>query len=129
LSSRSVVNAEEEPDFIPKRMLTRLCCSSVFPFLSISLPLDRSARKTLPSLPLAFSISPHQDFLLTLEEFFSPPADEMLHRFSLCCNKNEDGRREIKRKRDREGEKDRQRKQSEREREREGGRITVTKHV
>lgn len=44
-------------------------------------PFPSSPQSAISSLTLSLSLKPP---LLTLDEFLSPPADEMLHRFSLC---------------------------------------------
>lgn len=53
-----------------------------FPFCHLCLPPFPPCPKA-PSHPSVSLYLPRTP-LLTLGEFFSPPADEMLHRFSLC---------------------------------------------
>ncbi len=113
MSSKSVVNAEEEPEFIPKRMLTRLCCSCLFPFPSISLPPERFAPNNPPSLPLAFSISPCQAFsTYTRRILFTSGRRNAPSLFPLFAikmrmvgkkNKGRETQREREREREREG--------------------------
>lgn len=82
---------EVQPNFILGGMLTWLSClceppsASVSPFLSLSLLHNDSALFRWPIFSHPFLS------LLTLCEFVSPLADEMLRRFSYCC-KRKDGR-------------------------------------